>query len=274
MRAMESPGEVEAQPGIRIILIRLKRGEMNMTEVQMVQATLFSALAAIATAAGGVTAMKAKDKRHLILGLVGGIILGVVAFDLIPESLGGSQTEFLGLPLAMIVFVAGFLSLHTLEKVFEIHHGSAAHYHDHDHPVSSVSILAAAALVAHSFLDGLSIGVSVLAGGTVALSVVTAVVAHDFADGFNTYTVASLSGHRRTALGLLTLGALAPIAGAVTGTLLQVDPATSSLYLAYFAGFILYIATSHILPEAHANHASWGTLVSTIVGVLLVLLIL
>ncbi|MFM8235217.1 MAG: divalent heavy-metal cations transporter, partial [Actinomycetota bacterium] len=40
------------------------------------------------------------------------------------------------------------------------------------------------------------------------------------------------------------------------------------LYLAVFAGIIIYLATSHILPEAHARHSSRWTLVATIAGVL------
>jgi len=38
------------------------------------------------------------------------------------------------------------------------------------------------------------------------------------------------------------------------------------LYLGAFAGFLLYIGASDILPEAHANHPSRLTLVTTIFG--------
>ena len=40
-----------------------------------------------------------------------------------------------------------------------------------------------------------------------------------------------------------------------------------ALYLALFSGFVIYIATSHILPEAHSRHASKWTLVTTGLGV-------
>ena len=46
------------------------------------------ALAAItvgATFIGGVVALKSKDRFHLILGLAAGLLLGLVAFDLLPE---------------------------------------------------------------------------------------------------------------------------------------------------------------------------------------------
>jgi ZIP family zinc transporter len=40
-----------------------------------------------------------------------------------------------------------------------------------------------------------------------------------------------------------------------------------ALYLALFTGFVIYIATSHILPEAHSRHASKWTLAATAIGV-------
>ena len=40
-----------------------------------------------------------------------------------------------------------------------------------------------------------------------------------------------------------------------------------SIYLALFAGILIYLATSHILPEAHARHSSKLTLLATVVGI-------
>ena len=40
-----------------------------------------------------------------------------------------------------------------------------------------------------------------------------------------------------------------------------------SIYLALFAGILIYLATSHILPEAHARHSSKLTLLATVAGI-------
>ena len=45
-------------------------------------------------------------------------------------------------------------------------------------------------------------------------------------------------------------------------------------YLAIFSGFIIYLATSHILPEAHSRHPSRVTLLATIAGILIMWLII
>ncbi|MEP6505085.1 MAG: permease, partial [Betaproteobacteria bacterium] len=61
------------------------------------------------------------------------------------------------------------------------------HYSHHHHP--HVGIASASVLAAHSFMDGVAIGigfqVSALAGVTVAI----AVIAHDFSDGLNTVSL-------------------------------------------------------------------------------------
>jgi zinc and cadmium transporter len=96
------------------------------------------------------------------------------------------------------------------------------------------------------------------------------VVAHDFADGLNTVTVMRTHGNdRRRTVGMLFADALAPVVGATSTLFFSVGDTVLALYLGAFAGFLLYLATADILPEAHARHPSRLTLVSTVAGVAL-----
>ena len=67
---------------------------------------------------------------------------------------------------------------------------------------------------------------------------------------------------------MLGVDSLARVGGAALGTTLTLSENFTALYLAAFSGIIIYLATSHILPEAHARHSSRWTLVATIAGVL------
>ncbi len=242
-------------------------------------AVLVSLLAFLMTLAGGLAAMRVRDHRHLVLGLAGGLMLGVVAFDLIPESLEMTHDRPLGVPAPMIGFACGFLLLHVVEQAVAIHRGHEGEYAPHDHPgghahgpaEGRAGLLAAAALVGHSLVDGLSIGLGFQSGMETGVFVALAVITHDFADGFNTFTAASLNReNNRPALLMLLADAAAPIVGAALTLLVSVPDAVLGPYLGVFAGVLLYLAASEILPEAHSGHPRVMTLCATGIGLLAV----
>ncbi|WP_375492093.1 ZIP family metal transporter [uncultured Jatrophihabitans sp.] len=233
-------------------------------------AILVSLVALLSTLGGGLVALRIRDRLHLVLGLAAGVMLGVVGFDLLPEALEQAGRLVFGVPAALLTAIAGFLTIHVVERSMAMHRAHEHEFEAHHHGLRSVGIAAASALVVHSLLDGVGIGLGFQSGAGVGVAVAIAVIAHDFADGFNTFTITSLYGNaRRRALTLLALDALAPVAGAVLGTLVHVSSLAIGLYLGYFAGFLLYLATADILPEAHAGHPSRATLASTVGGVAL-----
>src|SRR5262252_919708 len=150
----------------------------------------------VTTLLGGVAALRIGDRRHLVLGLAAGLMLGVVLFDLLPEALGQQPGRLFGVPGVMLAAMAGFLTLHVIERAASVHRGHEAEYAGHQHH-PGVGLFAASGLVGHSLLDGFAIGAAFQAGTTVAAVVAIAVISHDFADGFNTYTITSLYGNNR-----------------------------------------------------------------------------
>lgn len=92
---------------------------------------VFVALGAfLMTLAGGWTAQRVTDRRHLVLGLAGGLMLGVVGLDLLPEALEAAGTEVFGVPAALLLFVAGFLVAHLVERLLaarQAAHGAEEH---------------------------------------------------------------------------------------------------------------------------------------------------
>jgi ZIP family zinc transporter len=202
---------------------------------------------------------------HLVLGASAGVLLGLVAFDLIPElfRLGGVPD---GVPVPMVAFVVGFLVLHVVERAAGVHEPAESEYADHRH--TWAGSLGAAGLIVHSFLDGLAIGLAFQAGTAVGWTVALAVLAHDFADGLNTVTLMRRAGHTRgRAVAALVLDALAPLVGVLVAFFLHPADGILAIYLGGFAGLLTYIATSDILPEAHAHHPSRITLLTTVAGV-------
>ncbi|HET8991600.1 MAG TPA: ZIP family metal transporter [Candidatus Saccharimonadales bacterium] len=219
----------------------------------------------MSTLCGGLTGLKNKDKLHRFLGYTAGVLLGVVAFDLLPEIFKILSKTHTGPTGAMIALVCGFLLFHIVEKSILIHRTNETDYGPHHHP--DVGVASALALSGHSFLDGVGIGLGFKASSTIGIAVAIAVIAHDFTDGLNTVNLMLLNNNKSAkAFGFLLLDAIAPVLGATSTLLFNISSSGLTLYLGFFAGFLLYIGASEILPEAHSKHSSYQTIGLTVIG--------
>lgn len=234
---------------------------------------LLSLTTFVSTALGGLFALKNKDRLHRILGFTAGVLLGVVAFDLLPEIIELTNSTKTDPTLPMIGLAVGFLAFHIVEKLTIIHSAHEGEYDGgHKHP--TVGLISALALAAHSFFDGIAIGLAFQVNTSVGIAVAIAVIAHDFTDGLN--TVSLMLAHKNStkrAIALLILDAITPLLGAASTLFFHLSDKNLLIYLGFFAGFLLYIGASDILPEAHAKHPSRLTLLLTIAGTLLIYLV-
>ena len=213
---------------------------------------VLASAAVISTLGGGALALRFRDRLHYLLGFTAGVLLGVVAFDLLPEIFSLAREHGFDPAASMTALVVGFLLFHSLEKFVLVHPAQEEHYSHHHHP--NLGLASAAVLAAHSCMDGVAIGVGFQVSPLVGLTVALAVIAHDFSDGLN--TVAMMLRHRnstRRALAMLAVDALAPLAGVLLTLAFAIPPFQLMVYLGFFAGFLLYIGVSDILPEAHSR---------------------
>jgi ZIP family zinc transporter len=232
-------------------------------------AIIFAAVTVIATTLGGYIALRASDRFHLVLGLSAGLLLGLVGFDLLPEVFEMNHDTWLGVPAVSVALLAGFLTLHIVEGFFGSHEPAESDYgHDHEHH-NIAGAVGALAMGGHVFLDGIGLGVAFQIDTKLGFAVFLAVLVHAFSDGLNTVSLMVKSGHWTSrSYVLLGVDAIARVGGATFGTYLALSDSLLSIYLALFSGFLIYLATSHILPEAHSRHSSRWTFGATIVGVI------
>jgi zinc transporter, ZIP family len=216
-------------------------------------------LTVLATLIGGRVGLRFSDRLPTLLALTGGIVVAVALLDVLPEGI-----ESVGdVDLATALVAAGFLGFFFAERMLVLH--------DREEAMEKLSgervgVLGAAGLSAHSFLDGLGIGFAFGVDSATGILVFVAVISHDFADGLNTVSyVLRRSGNRRAAVKWLTIDAVAPLLGAVVGSLISVSDHTLGYVLCVYCGIFLYIGASDLLPEAHA-HASWARVALTALG--------
>lgn len=223
----------------------------------------------VSTFLGGLFGLKYKDKMNLILGFTAGVILGVISFDIFPEIINITLKLGVSSTIPMISLVCGFLIFHIAEKLFLVHHSHEDQYGPHTHPI--IGKFQALALACHSFLDGVAIGLGFQVSGAVGVLVAIAVIAHDFSDGLN--TVSLMIRHKNTnkqALRFLFVDAIAPVLGGISTLFFTLSEKSLLIYLGFFAGFLLYIGVSDILPEAHSKNSSMKTVLMTVLGVLFI----
>lgn len=226
---------------------------------------LLTVAASIAALAGGYTALRSRQWLNWALALTAGLVLGLVAFDLLPEIFDIAARRNLDTVLPMVSLVAGFLLFHIFEKFVPLHEASEATYTAHRHP--RLGTARAVALSGHSFMDGLSIGVGFQVSTAVGSAVALAVIGHRFADGFDTTTFMVFHRNKLSHIKRwLAVVVLMPILGGLLSLVYDFPERALALYLGFFAGFILYIAASNILPQAHSEDFSRKSMLLTVFG--------
>jgi zinc transporter ZupT len=226
---------------------------------------LVAFLAFAATMLGGIFALRFRDNLHLILGFSAGAVVAVALFDLLPEAARLTDD-----PSRLALFVAaGFFAYLVLDRVVLLHpqHADGHGEHDHHGHEHAPGAFGALTLAAHSFLDGVAIGVGFQVSSAVGALVAAAIVTHDFSDGINTvgFILKGGQGWRR-ALPWLLLDAAAPVLGAASTLLVRIPQPTIGPVLAVFAGCFLYLGASDLIPESQHAHPRAATTAMTLLG--------
>jgi zinc and cadmium transporter len=261
---------------------------------------LVAILPFFSTMFGGMAALRLRHRLHVFMALAAGVVVATAVADLLPEAF-----ELVGLEQALQVGIAaitGFIGFSLVEAFlhqssFEHTPGEehadedgTAHDHEPDHehvpgtggprvasgPNGLLAVLPPISLILHSTLDGFAIGLAFQAGTSIGAIVLLAVLAHDFADGMNVVALALDAARReRTALVLLVLDAIAPVAGAGLSILVTIPPNVLGLLLASIAGVFIAVGAGHLLPEAqHHDRRRGPALVAlSTVGAVVVLLV-
>ncbi len=232
----------------------------------MPYAALLVSLGAFLSAfAGGFLALRAVRYVGIVIAIGAGIRIGAAFFDLIPEAV-----EHLGsLQAAMLWTAIGFLGFYAVDKLTTLHVGhETATELDHDEATHQhVGVAGAVGMGIHSFLDGVALAAGLAVGGGTAIVIAVVVIVHRFSDGIGVVSFL-LAGRveMKVAYRWLTLVALAPIAGVLLGSIVQISDEALGALLAFFAGFFLYVGAAELLPEAHRRDRSRWVVVTTVGG--------
>ena len=229
---------------------------------------LFTLLAGLSTLTGGLIAIAARHRIHLLMGVGAGVLLGAVFFDLLPESINLATSHALSVRILLGIVLVGFLLFYLIERVLVLHACPEGDCENAAH--RRVGRISALGLIAHSTLDGAAIGAASLVNWRTGLLVALAVIAHDLSDGLNTILLVTRGEKAtRSDMAFLIIDALAPVCGGLLASVLLPQPPVLAVVLAVASGFFLYTTTSVLLPQAHRRSPSISVAAATVAGITL-----
>ncbi len=228
-----------------------------------------TALTAAATLLGGTLAIRAGRRLPLLMAFGGGVLLGAVYFDLLPEALAAGAAGGWTVRGVLAIAGAAVVGFYLLERLLVIHAcpegdcGNEAH--------QAVGRAGALALIGHSTLDGTAIGAATALDWRTGLLVALAVIGHDLSDGLNTVLLVTRGRRARPGdVAFLIADALAPMAGGLLALLVLPSAGALATFLALASGLFLYTSLSDLLPEAHRRWHGLGTAAATVAGVVFI----
>lgn len=212
---------------------------------------LQSVLAGLATVLGAIIALSfgkpGPKVTALLLGFASGVMLLVVANDLLPHALKTGQHR------TVVGFVLGILGCKACDiLVSSTLRGNPALYGSRRH-FFRVGLMVALGIALHDLPEGLAIGAGFAASGIIGTSLAIAIGLHNIPEGLSVAVPLVLGGvNRWKVLALCLLISLVTPLGALIGTLVSsISPLLIGAMLAYAAGAMVYVVADELIPTAH-----------------------
>ena len=196
--------------------------------------------------------------RSYAVALAAGILLALAFADLFPEALEEGGV------VAVWGFVGGFAALSLAESLLgaHTHHApkeEAVHEHVREHALAPFLL----GLAVHNLADGFVLGVGTGEGTSGSVGLVgLGVLVHQIPVGVSLAAVLVAAGasRRRSVAAAVALGLAIPLAADLTAGLpVESGGEASAALTGAAAGVLVYVGTSHLLPETRAEGTGRAT---------------
>ncbi len=220
----------------------------------------------------------------LLLSLAGGVMLGVVFFDIIPEAYETGVSVF----VVIVALLVGAFAVYALNALLDRSGAAHAHVHAAGHlakpkdadkqhdgrgSLLRAGVVMASAIALHNLPEGMSIG-ALYAGeggamGGAVLLLAAMIGLHNVPAGMAIAVTMVSGGMAKARAVLLTaLSGVPTIIGALFGFWLgDIGELGLALSLAFAGGAMLYVVNCELIPEAQALYRSKLPVFCLIVGV-------
>ncbi len=202
--------------------------------------------------------------HRFILPTAVGVFLGIIFFELIPETLNESPD------FGPVVIIAGFLGFYLLSHFLDTYHHH--HFDEHDSCSQNGAQMLLIGHSVHTIADGIVIATAFILDPTIGMITTLGIALHEIPQEIAQFGVLLRSGYTRNRAVFYNLLSASSV---VVGVLLTYGFASSLgnyvfVITGVAAGNLLYIATTDFIPELRHSHRDhfFKTFTATVCGVL------
>lgn len=210
---------------------------------------LISAIVGIVgTGAGGlIVAMRGnptKKTLSMFLGISAGVMISMVAFDLMPEAfrLAGTWTS-------LLAFTVGALSLTALDLVTPHMHHLATD--KESSRFARTALVVAVGIAMHDFPEGLAVGAGLGSAASLGFRIAILMFLHNIPEGMAVAgPLAAMGRNRSNVILVSTLTGVPSVFGAMLGAVVGITPVVLAVSMAFAAGAMLFVTFDELVPGA------------------------
>ena len=218
------------------------------------------------TTIGGIIGVSLKNTTNkflsFILSFASGLMLAVVCFDLIPESI-----EISNISNTIIGVILGVISMIVCDIVVQNKYNIG----NKGNTLLKTGIIVSIGIALHNFPEGLAIGSSFDVSVKLGYSLAIAICLHDIPEGISMGVPMKSGGMKKTkVIFYIVMSGLTTGIGAFLGALFgEISNTIISLSLAFAGGAMLYIVSGELIPEANNLYKGRFTSIGNILGFIL-----
>lgn len=213
---------------------------------------VFSLIGGVVSLCGGLLLLSNKTAARSLAKyatpFAGGALLAAVFLDLLREGVEVDSAD-----KVLLAALVGLVCFFLAEGFLRWFH----HHHEHDDKKDPKTLLIIIGDTLHNALDGIAIAASFMVSIPTGIVTTIAVAAHEIPQEIGDFGLLLSKGMRKKEVLLVNvLSALATTLAAVVTYVLGSEGALPlGVLLGLSAGFLLYIATSDIIPAIHAKQS-------------------
>ena len=235
----------------------------------------------IGTTIGGLIGVFSKRNSNkflsFVLAFASGLMLAVICFDLIPDSIEISSVyvTILGIILGIIIMILCdnivqniFNKKNNIKKSYATKKYLRKNKKTIDVGLLKTGIIVSIGLALHNIPEGLAIGSGFDSSTSLGLSLAIAICLHDIPEGISMAVPMKNGGmHPIKVMLYVILSGIATGFGALIGALVgNISKQVIAVCLSFAAGAMLYIVTGELIPEANQLYKGRITALGNMLG--------